>query len=833
MCADGFYGDPLKNLPCQACQCNGNIDRNAVGNCNRTTGECLKCIYNTKGLNCQSCKPGHYGNPLSPNQSDKCQPCNCFVPGTISDPGTIPQCDITTGQCPCQPHVKGKQCNVCQEGYWNINSWTGCETCSCDYTGSRNRSCDIHSGSCHCRPGVTGRTCNECQQHHYGFSEEGCGACSCNGEGSTSLQCNEGGQCPCRPNVEGLFCDRCRENMFNISAGCQSCPACYGLVQDKVGTHRKTLAELHVLLKQATGEDFSLNDTDFESILAAVKMQVGDLYENSLKIIDTEGPSVNDIARLKNLKTEVAALTAKTQNIVLTNDAAETQTNSSSNKITEASMLVEKVKDLIDNITILMDSEGNETVEIAEQELSKFSAESEEMVRMAKDARALATRIVDEGSAIVSDAETARNASREAYELLQEAFQHSGRTSEELSRLRDEFAELDSVLKERKRDAEGKFVHCGKMYEDAQHVNHQVMRSSVPYIDQELVQQKAAAIIESARKEEDLSKRHIEQQQQLLAIVDKSVGEGEKLLNETKAQQQIIDELLADADRHKTAALEAATTAKDIVDEAQNTLKTLRNFDEEVENNRGDANAAVKLFPEVERLIKEAENKTKETKNGEMVKAEQEVSRSLEMLEEALKQTHEAANDTDKFADLSSKAVTVAMTAEHLHKQVIGNDTALKELEKSTDESILKANEALEVAEAVMPDLNDRRRKTEDLMQMLERLLKEVEGLDVEVNQTVLQGVSTRLDRAEKDIEDAGLSAKLAQIDAGAKQQEAWILEYSNQADELEKEVRNVEEIQRALPKKPECYKVPGIESESDTALIRRGARARRGRRRH
>jgi hypothetical protein len=41
-----------------------------------------------------------------------------------------------------------------------------------------------------------------------------------------------------------------------------------------------------------------------------------------------------------------------------------------------------------------------------------------------------------------------------------------------------------SVLKERKRDAEGKFVHCGKMYEDAQHVNHQVMRSSVPYIDQ-------------------------------------------------------------------------------------------------------------------------------------------------------------------------------------------------------------------------------------------------------------------------------------------------------------------------------------------------------------
>lgn len=58
LCSDGYYGDPSNQQMCLPCECNGNVDMNAVGNCNRTTGDCLKCIYNTGGPQCDTCLPG-------------------------------------------------------------------------------------------------------------------------------------------------------------------------------------------------------------------------------------------------------------------------------------------------------------------------------------------------------------------------------------------------------------------------------------------------------------------------------------------------------------------------------------------------------------------------------------------------------------------------------------------------------------------------------------------------------------------------------------------------------------------------------------------------------
>uniref|UniRef100_A0A183CJ16 Laminin EGF-like domain-containing protein n=1 Tax=Globodera pallida TaxID=36090 RepID=A0A183CJ16_GLOPA len=95
-CARGFYGNALvgKFGECRNCNCpdggpcvladeasgdeaviciecpegyggrNGNVDPNAIGQCDAISGQCIRCDYHTAGWNCERCAPGFWGNAL-------------------------------------------------------------------------------------------------------------------------------------------------------------------------------------------------------------------------------------------------------------------------------------------------------------------------------------------------------------------------------------------------------------------------------------------------------------------------------------------------------------------------------------------------------------------------------------------------------------------------------------------------------------------------------------------------------------------------------------------------------------------------------------------------
>ncbi|XP_033744359.1 laminin subunit beta-2-like [Pecten maximus] len=221
-CAENYFGHPsLLNGTCEPCICNNNIDPDVPGGCNTTTGQCLLCLFNTEGFNCERCKPGYYGDATT----QSCKECVCDIYGTDRDSGA---CDRETGQCPCLPNVEGMSCDRCAIGFWNITSGEGCSSCGCDTEGSLGPECNQFDGQCLCKEGRGGLDCSECPANYWGDPTRECYPCDCDGQGSSQSQCDRRtGQCVCLTGITGYKCDRCARGTTGVLPNCKPCGDCF------------------------------------------------------------------------------------------------------------------------------------------------------------------------------------------------------------------------------------------------------------------------------------------------------------------------------------------------------------------------------------------------------------------------------------------------------------------------------------------------------------------------------------------------------------------------------------------------------------------------------
>uniref|UniRef100_A0AAR2JPG2 Laminin, beta 2 (laminin S) n=1 Tax=Pygocentrus nattereri TaxID=42514 RepID=A0AAR2JPG2_PYGNA len=301
-CAPGYYGNPSQpGGQCQPCRCNNNIDLSDPEACDRRTGECRKCLYNTEGPDCSMCKSGYFGDGSRRN----CRKCTCNFLGTersqcLSRDDCL--CQRSTGQCQCLPRVTGLTCDHCAPNYWNLASGRGCEPCGCEPNNAYTSACNEVSftGQCQCRDGFGGRTCRDCQENYWGDPRNQCRACDCDHRGIETSQCNRvTGHCACRQGVSGVRCDQCARGFSGTFPDCQPCHQCFGdwdrIVQDLaaktkalaarsqeiqstglIGAYEKSFRELEEKLAQAQSIVNARNATAEGSVHFLYRSRIGE-----------------------------------------------------------------------------------------------------------------------------------------------------------------------------------------------------------------------------------------------------------------------------------------------------------------------------------------------------------------------------------------------------------------------------------------------------------------------------------------------------------------------------------------------------------------------------
>ncbi|XP_017260379.1 laminin subunit gamma-1, partial [Kryptolebias marmoratus] len=802
LCDDGFFGDPLgQNGPvraCRACQCSNNIDPNAVGNCNRETGECLKCIYNTDGFFCDHCKDGFYGNALASDPTDKCKPCSCSRLGTVNQQTS---CSQVTGQCPCLSNVIKRDCSACQVGFFNLQSGNGCDRCNCNSIGSTSGLCDIISGQCECQPGVTGQHCERCELNFFGFSPSGCKPCDCDPEGSHSGQCKEDGRCECRPGFVGTRCDMCEENYFyNRSVpGCQQCPSCYSLVRDKVNQQRQKLQELQTLIDNlGSGKDL-VSDKAFEDRLKEAEKAIMELLEEAQTSKDLDRGLLQ---RLNSINNTLTTQWNRLQNIRNTVDDTGAQADRARDRVRDAESLIERARQELDK--------AKEAVAKVDVKPSSVPGDPNNMTLLAEEARRLADRHKMDADQIEKIAKDANDTSTRAYNTLLRTLEGESRTSDEIDKLNKKYDDAKKLAKQLEQQADRVQAEAEKAGDQALKIVANL--TSLPPFDTAPLEEEAGKIKKEALDLDKLIDKTETEYNNLrddLRPMERTVR---KLLEEGKSEQQTADQLLARADAAKALAEEAAKKGQSTFTEAESILDDLRDFDRRVNDNKTAAEEAMKKIPSINATIMAANEKTRQAEES-LGNAAADAREAKEKAEDAERIASNVQKGSAKTKEEAEQALqdTNQLDSEvnDMMDQLSAAEQELRRKKEEADNDMMMAAMASDSAKEAEDNARKAKSTVKTVLKLISTLMEQLGNID-KVDLSKLNQIDESLKRAKDKMADSGLDNKLKELNDVASTQEELIKNYDQQIREIKADIDNLNDIKNTLP--DGCFNTASLE---------------------
>ncbi|CAG9764671.1 unnamed protein product [Ceutorhynchus assimilis] len=805
LCSDGYFGDPTGRFGepklCQPCDCNQNIDPNAIGNCDTTTGECLRCIYSTGEYNCDVCLPGYFGNALVLPKGD-CKKCQCFPPGTY-DFQTEPICDQSTGSCKCKDHVIGINCDKCENGYFNILNAEGCRSCNCDPIGSFNQSCDLITGQCYCRSGVTGLRCDHCEARKYGFSIDGCTECECDQIGSRNLQCDTSGQCPCLENVEGKKCDRCKENKYDRQRGCVDCPDCYNLVQDASRSHSMKLDRLSEILNEVEHQPTVIDDDEFPEELEKLENEIDDFYDK-INTVTGDNSVFEQIINMKEREKNVArTLEEISENIF----ATEEKVKKSQNNLDHSEEFLIEIEERLLEVEDTFNRQSKRAFEDASKRSQIAGQQSEKMTEIAKTSRELTENLNSKAEIIETKTREAKNKSIVAYEKIKNTHLMQQNVSDDARKLKTEIVNAELKLNRSNEWTKQVRDEAREVKNDALALLNDVNNLLVPQINVPELRTVSIDLKNEAYRLGNKSRELFLKAEDLRNSIDEKQTSGKELLETALEQQEDIEDLRNDVEFCDAQAVQAIKLWNDILNRAEGNYKLLSEFDTQRQISKEKAEDSLKTISQIEVIILETNDKSNEAQNT-LEDAQLNADYALEKAIQADELAGNASIKTQKIkleAELLQQNTTfLGDEAGFMFDRVLNTEAELKSLlEKARSNSTL-VHDAKEKVGRAGKDTDVARNRVNDLLKDVKSITLELENTQ-DINDEELTNLENQIAYIELQLKETKMEERLEELQKQHKSQNDLIENYKVQIKILQADVDNVEEIVNSLP--TNCYK--------------------------